>query len=144
MGINPSVPSVLVIEKDDVTRSLIEGRTNGSFSLKSAASVQAGFEAQMRDSFDLVIWDTVTVPPEGLSVVKVIKKLSKSPVETRTIVISNMREPGLSGARDVRCEWLDPQVDKSELLARIESATRQSGKGAEAQESQDTEAACAD
>ncbi len=138
MGINPSVPSVLVIEKDDVTRSLIEGRTNGSFSLKSAASVQAGFEAQMRDSFDLVIWDTVTVPPEGLSVVKVIKKLSKSPVETRTIVISNMREPDLSGARDVRCEWLDPQVDKSELLARIESATRQSGKGSEVQESQDT------
>lgn len=136
MGINPSVPSVLVIEKNDATRSLIEGRTNGSFSLKSAASVQAGFEAQMRDSFDLVIWDTVTVPPEGLSLVKVIKKLSKSPVETRTIVISNVREPGLSGLRDVRCEWLEPRVDKSELLARIESATRQSRKGSEAQEPQ--------
>lgn len=130
------MPSVLVIEKNDATRSLIEGRTNGSFSLKSATSVRAGFEAQMRDPFDLVIWDIVSVPPECFNVFKVIKKLSKSPAETRTIVISNMGEPEISGLRDLRCEWLHPPLDKSELLARIESATRQSRKGSEALEPQ--------
>lgn len=137
MGLNPFMPSVLIIEKSNATRSLIEERANGSFSLKSATSVQAGFEAHVRDPFDLVIWDTVSVPPECFSVFKLIKKLSKSPSETRTIVISNMREPDINGRlRDLRCEWLYPPLDKSELLARIESATRQSRKGSETQEPQ--------
>jgi DNA-binding NtrC family response regulator len=128
------MPRVLVIEKSGVTRSLIEGRFNGALSLESAVTLQAGFEAQARDPFDLVIWDTGSVSAECLSIIKIIEKFSKSPSETRTIVISNVEKTDVTSLRDLRCEWLKEPVDKRELLRRIESTNCYSRKESEGSE----------
>ena len=110
------MPRVLVIEKNGVIRSLIEGQVNDHLSLELATTVHGGLEAHRSEPFDLVIWDTVSVPSECPSVVKVIKKVSKTLAETKTIVISNIKEPEIISLRNLRCEWLHQPLDERELL----------------------------
>ena len=128
------MPRVLVIEKDGVIRSLIEGQVNNNLSLELATTVHGGFEAHRSELFDLVIWDTVSVPSECPSVVKVIKKVSKTLAETKTIVISNIKEPEIISLRNLRCEWLHQPLDERELLGLIESSARYIPKGLEDQD----------
>ena len=127
------MPRVLIIEKNCVTRSWLEDRIDGALSVESAATVQGGFEAQTRDPFDLVIWDTGSVPAECLSIFDVIKKFLKCSSETRTIVISNLEAPDITSLRNLGCGWLHQPPDKRELLMLIENATRCRRKDSEAQ-----------
>ena len=128
------MPRVLVIEKNGVIRSLIEGQVNDHLSLELATTVHGGLEAHRSEPFDLVIWDTVSVPSECPSVVKVIKKVSKTLAETKTIVISNIKEPEIISLRNLRCEWLHQPLDERELLGLIESSARYIPKGLEDQD----------
>jgi DNA-binding NtrC family response regulator len=45
LGLNPHISRNLVIEKNALSRSLVEGHVNGSSSLESGARIQAGFAA---------------------------------------------------------------------------------------------------
>ena len=127
------MPRVLVIEKNAI-RSLIEGQVTDHLSLELATTVHGGLEAHRSEPFDLVIWDTVSVPSECPSVVKVIKKVSKTLAETKTIVISNIKEPEIISLRNLRCEWLHQPLDERELLGLIESLARYIPKGLEDQD----------
>jgi DNA-binding NtrC family response regulator len=118
------MPRILVIENQQTTRALLEGRFNGGLSIQSAATVQDGFAAHIGDPFDLVIWDTVSAPPECFTIAKTVKKFLKSSAPTRTIVVSDTREPNLVCVRNMRCEWLRLPLDEKELLALVETMIR--------------------
>ena len=114
----------LVVEKHDAARTLIADEFDGTLQIESAATVQAGLDAHARDPFDLVIWDTVSAPPQCFTIVKTIKRFLKSPADTRAIVLSDTKEPEIIPVRNLRCEWLHQPVDKKELLALVETATQ--------------------
>jgi DNA-binding NtrC family response regulator len=127
-------PRVLVIEGQQSTRALLEGRFNGALSIQSAATVQAAFDAHTSNPFDLVVWDAASAPPACLTVTRTVKKFLKSSAPTRTIVISEMREPEIVRVRNLRCEWLRIPFDEKELLGLVEVAICLNRKGANEQD----------
>jgi DNA-binding NtrC family response regulator len=117
----PHLPRLLVIEKHTSTRSLIEHRFAGELSIESAATVQAALWNHHRNPFDLMVWDTISVPPECINTVRMVKKFLKG-CEARMIVLANVKEPEIISIRNLRCEWLQQPVDESEFLALAETA----------------------
>src|SRR6266705_2090853 len=73
-----TMPRVLVIEKHGWARSLIEHRFDGELSIEPTANVKAAVCNHNRDPFDLVVWDTASVPSECPNSVRTIKKILKN------------------------------------------------------------------
>jgi DNA-binding NtrC family response regulator len=124
----------LIVEKDDAAWTLVADEFVGSLQIEAAATVQAGLDAHARHPFDLVIWDTVSAPPQCFTVVKTIKRFLKSPASTRAIVLSDIKEPEIIPVSNLRCEWLQQPVDKKELLALVETAIRHNGEASDGQD----------
>jgi DNA-binding NtrC family response regulator len=114
----------LIVEKHDAARTLIADEFDASLQIESAATVQAGLDAHSRHPFDLVVWDTVSAPPQCFTLIKTIKRFLKSSANSRAIVLSDTKEPEIIPVRNLRCEWLHQPVDKKELLALVETATQ--------------------
>ena len=121
------MPRVLVIETAKAVRTLIERRFDDGLSVESAATVQAALHGHSRKPFDLVIWDTLSAPPDCSKIFRTIKKFFKNSFRTRAIIISDSKEPEIIGIRSLPCEWLQQPVDEAEFLALTEAALYRKG-----------------
>jgi DNA-binding NtrC family response regulator len=118
------MPRVLVIEKHDAARRLIENQLNGRLCVDSAESVRAALERHNREPFDIIIWDSVSAPSDCFSSANTVRKFLRKPAHMRAIVLSNVAEPEIISGRKLRCDWLQTPVDETELLAVIGTALR--------------------
>src|SRR5918996_2083308 len=117
-----NTPRVLVIENEEAARTLVERRFDNELYIQSAANLQAAIDDHIRRPFDIVVWDTISVPPQCVSIVRVFKKFLRSHLDTRLIVISDVKEPEIINLHNLRCEWLQQPLDESEFLALVEAA----------------------
>ena len=124
MQFSVHIPRVLVIEKTDRARNLIEQHFNGDLSLDYAPSLPEALESHNHKSFDLVVWDSISVPSDCLSPALVIKEFLKNHISTKAIVLSDTKEPETVSLRSLRYVWLDRPVDETELLLLIENTIR--------------------
>ena len=118
------IPRVLVIEKTDRARNLIEQRFNGDLSLDYAPSLPEALESHNHESFDLVVWDSISVPSGFWNSAQIIKKFLSNHSRTKAIVLSDTKEPETESLRSHRYVWLDGAVDEAELLLLIKNAIR--------------------
>ncbi len=114
----------LIVERDDATRKLITEHFNGSLFVEMAAGVESALKAHGQDRFDLIIWNTLSIPDKCANVIKVVKKFLKRSAATRVIVISETSEPEIISLRDLPCEWLRQPINEDEFLALVETAIR--------------------
>jgi DNA-binding NtrC family response regulator len=118
------MPRVLIVEAAEKLRALIEPRLSGEFSADSATTVQAALDEHSRKPYDLVVWDTVSAPPESSNTVHVIKRLLKANRNSRTVILSDIKRPEAMTARHLRCEWVEKSAGTDHMLAVIEEAVR--------------------
>src|ERR671918_2735881 len=118
------MPRVLIVEGRETARALIESRLGAELTIESAANVRAALDSHNRNSYDVVVWNTVSAPSECFSPLRIVNKFLKNHVGTRAIVLSDAKEPEIIGTRGLPCEWLKQPVDETELLALIENTVR--------------------
>lgn len=113
---------ILIVESQQSARTLIERRFTDGFFTQSVASLHAALDGHNSAPFDVVVWDTISVPPQCVSTVRVLKKFLKSHSDTRLIVIADVKEPEIISLHNLPCEWLQQPLDETELLALVETA----------------------
>jgi len=118
------MPRVLIVEGQEAARVLIERRLGRDLTIESDTNVKAALDNHNRNSYDVVVWDTVSAPSECFSPSRIVKKLLKNHLGTRAIILSDVKEPEIISTRGLPCEWLKQPVDETELLALIENTVR--------------------
>ena len=118
------MPRVLVVDRGEVARALIERPLGGDLTIESATNVHAALEDHSRKPYDVVVWNTASAPSECFSPVRIVKKFLKHHAGTRAIVLSDAKEPAIISMRGLPCEWLKQPVDQTEFLALIENTVR--------------------
>jgi DNA-binding NtrC family response regulator len=118
------MPRVLIVDREEAARALIERRLGDDLTIESATNVHAALDDHSRKSYDVVVWNTVSTPSECFSPLRIVKKFLKDHAGTRAIVLSDVKEPEIIGMRGLPCEWLKQPVDETELLALIENTVR--------------------
>ena len=117
---------VLVIETENQVKALIDQKIGGELAVESVPNLQAAWDALKQNSFHLIVWDTHSDPADRYSVVKTIKKFSRLSPQTKTIIVSDLKEPEDMSARDLKCQWLQEPLDEAEFFALIETDLRSS------------------
>ena len=118
------MPRVLVVDRGEVARALIERPLGGDLTIESATNVHAALEDHSRKPYDVVVWNTASAPSECFSPVRIVKKFLKHHAGIRAIVLSDAKEPAIISMRGLPCEWLKQPVDQTEFLALIENTVR--------------------
>jgi DNA-binding NtrC family response regulator len=118
------MPRVLIVEGRETARALIENRLGADLTIESAPNVWAALDSHNRNSYDFVVWNTVSAPSECFSPVRIVKKFLKNHVGARAIILSDVKQPEIISTRNLPCEWLKQPVDETELLALIENRVR--------------------
>src|SRR4051812_22592775 len=110
---------VLLIESQPKARALIEGRLDGQVSIDSSGTLK---DALARDErFDVIVWDTITAPPQCSREINALELFSKKTLVSKLIVISEKSPRGLIDGCKLECEWLQEPLDKTRFLAIIEN-----------------------
>jgi DNA-binding NtrC family response regulator len=78
---------VLVIEKEGRTRALLQCQLAGDVKVKSVERIEAALEKLANHKFDLIIWNTATVPKAAAEINAKILRLTEQAPDTRTIVL---------------------------------------------------------
>ena len=117
---------VLVIEKHDEVRGLMDERFGNSLALESVSSLPAAWETIKQNAFHLIVWDTHSDSPNSYNIFKTIKKFSRHAPKAKTIIVSDLEEPENISDRDLRCQWLQQPLDTAEFFALIETNLRSS------------------
>jgi DNA-binding NtrC family response regulator len=110
---------VLIVEKQNAVRKLIENQFDGRLCIDSTESVRTAVEWHNREPFDAVVWDSVSAPSGCFSAANTVKKFLRKPAHMRAIVLSDCVEPEIIYGRKLRCDWLQSPMDETELLAVI-------------------------
>ncbi len=118
------MPRLLIVEATHAVRGLVEGRLNRDFAVQSATNVQAALAEHKQNSYDLVVWDTVSDRSESSNTIHIVKKFLKNHANSRAIVLSDLKKPDFINARNLRCEWLQRPFDDDQLLAVVENTLR--------------------
>src|SRR5262245_61387620 len=118
------MPRVLIVDREEAAQALIERQLGTDLIIESATNVQTALDNHSRNSYEVVVWNTVSAPSECFSPVRILKKFLKNQVGTRAIVLSDVKEPEIISMRSLPCEWLKQPVDETELLALIENTAR--------------------
>ncbi|HEY7165439.1 MAG TPA: sigma-54 dependent transcriptional regulator [Candidatus Binatia bacterium] len=118
------MPRLLVIGRDDTTRKFIQGQLADRVAIDSAESLRAGLERHHHQPFDVILWDSVSVPSRCLNPLNTVQKLLRRPAHMRAIILSDKCEPHGITERKLRCDWLQTPVDQTELVARVGTALR--------------------
>ncbi len=105
-------------------RALIDRKFADGLSVESVVNLEAAWENLKKDNFHLVIWDTHSDPADSVSVVKVIKKFARRAPQSKTIIVSDLKEPEIISARDLKCQWLQEPLDEAEFFALLETDLR--------------------
>jgi DNA-binding response OmpR family regulator len=115
---------ILVIEDDDVVRTLIQRvlEKNG-YTVTSASQALDGEKLALSDQFDCIILDLALPDKNGLDVCNVIRE---NGVNTPILILSarkniDTKVSGLSAGAD---DYLTKPFDNKELIARIQTITR--------------------
>ena len=116
------MPRALIIESHDAVRTVIERRFDGRLSIQSATTVKIGLDNHHRTPFELIVWDTVSSPSECANPIRTIRRFLKDPLDSRMIILSDVREPAVVSVPNFRCEWLQHPLDPTEFLAFVETA----------------------
>src|SRR5262249_11981333 len=115
------MPRVLIVDREEAAQALIERRLGADLIIESATNVQTALDDHNRNSYEVVVWNTMSAPSPCSTPVRILKKFLKNHVGTRAIVLSDVKEPEIIRMRSLPCEWLKQPVDETELIARIES-----------------------
>ena len=90
------MPRLLIVEATQAVRGSIAGRLGGDIAVQSAANIQAALAEHNENSYDLVVWDTVSAPSENSNTIQIIKKFLKTQPESRAIILSNVQKPDIN------------------------------------------------
>jgi DNA-binding NtrC family response regulator len=118
------MPRLLIVEATEAVRGLIERRFDSDFAIKSVTNVDSALNEHSQNPYDLVVWDTVSVPSECSNTIHIIKKFLKNRANSRAIILSDVKKPDIINARNIPCEWLQKPVYDDRLLAVIENTIR--------------------
>ena len=118
------MPRILIVEGREAARTLIERHLGRDLDIESANNVRAALDNRNRNSYDVVVWNTVSAPSECFSPIRIVKKLLKNHVGTRAIILSDVKAPDVINMRGLPCEWLTQPVEEAQLLALVENAAR--------------------
>lgn len=123
----PEVPAkarLLFVEDDDtLAREVVEELSARGFAVSHVSTGQAGLEAAISESYDLMVLDRMLPLLDGLSV---IEKLRSQNVQSPVLVLSALsavddRVTGLKAGGD---DYLTKPFAMDELVARIEALLR--------------------
>src|SRR5262245_65949827 len=95
-------PRVLVIEKSHRAGNVIKQRFDGNLSLEYASSLPEALESHNHKSFDLVVWDSISVPPEFSNSAQIIKKFLRNHGRTKAIILFNTKEQDIVNTQSIR------------------------------------------
>lgn len=115
---------VLIVEGQEAGRELTERRLSTDLTIESATDIQAALDKHNRNSYDVVVWNTVSVPSKCFDPVSIIKKFLKNHTDTKAVILSDVEEPEIISTRGLPCEWHQQPVNDTELLALIQSTVR--------------------
>src|SRR5262245_37773108 len=113
------MPRVLIVDREEAAQALIKRRVGTDVVIESATNLQTALDNHNRNSYEVVVWNTMFAPSECSTPVRTLKKFLKNHVGTRAIVLSDVKEPEIIRTRNLPCEWLKQPVEETELLARI-------------------------
>ncbi|WP_025885425.1 response regulator transcription factor [Asaia prunellae] len=120
----PGKASILFVEDDDtLAREVVEELSARGFSVSHVSTGQAGLEAAISESYDLMVLDRMLPLLDGLSV---IEKLRNQNIRSPVLVLSALsavddRVTGLKAGGD---DYLTKPFAMDELVARIEALLR--------------------
>ncbi|GBQ14393.1 response regulator transcription factor [Swaminathania salitolerans] len=120
----PTRARLLFVEDDDtLAREVVEELTARGFSVSHASNGQAGLEAAIRESYDLMVLDRMLPLLDGLSVIETLRSQN---VQAPVLVLSALsavddRVTGLKAGGD---DYLTKPFAMDELVARIEALLR--------------------
>jgi len=120
----PGKASILFVEDDDtLAREVVEELSARGFSVSHVSTGQAGLEAAISESYDLMVLDRMLPLLDGLSV---IEKLRSQNIRSPVLVLSALsavddRVTGLKAGGD---DYLTKPFAMDELVARIEALLR--------------------
>ena len=81
--------SILVIEKADYTRALLQSRLAPAFKVKFAPSIDAAWDKVASRKFDLILWNTYC-DPAAVDLRETLQVLAKKTLDVKTIVFSDI------------------------------------------------------
>jgi hypothetical protein len=100
------MPRVLIVDREEAAQALIERRLGTDLIIESAPNVQAALDNHNRNSYEVVVWNTMSAPAACSTPVRILKKFLKNHAGTRAIVLSDVKEPEIIRMRSLPCEWL--------------------------------------
>ncbi len=115
------MPRLLIVDKSDTIRRLIESRLPSDFTIDSRVDVNAAAGEHDRYFYDLVVWNAGSDGAESPHAIHALKQFFKHHPESAMIVLSDLEKPDFVKRHNLQCEWLPKPIDREQLLAAIEN-----------------------
>jgi DNA-binding NtrC family response regulator len=113
---------VLIIERSDEIRPIIERRFGANVNILTAPTVKAARENLKQDGFDAIVWDTAPDHSQWARLVHVLHKLSKYSRDAKIIITSDAEEPAGINLENFSGEWIQRPFSEEELSTRFAAA----------------------
>ncbi|HWO42325.1 MAG TPA: sigma-54 dependent transcriptional regulator [Candidatus Eisenbacteria bacterium] len=115
------MPRLLIVDRSDTIRRLIESRLPSDFTIDSRVDVNAAAGEHDRYFYDLVVWNAGSDGAESPHAIHALKQFFKHHPESAMIVLSDLEKPDFVKRHNLQCEWLPKPIDREQLLAAIEN-----------------------
>ncbi len=121
-----ATPHILIIERDDRARALLQCRLAANTNLKAtyAACVESAWDKLSRRKFDLVLWNSCSDPARA-NFRQALEALAGKAANTRTIVFTDEEKPNSLEARGDFLRFCRRPAGDEEILSLIESGLRE-------------------
>jgi DNA-binding NtrC family response regulator len=121
------MPHILIIERDDRARALLQCRlaSNGSVKATYAACVESAGEKLTRRKFDLVLWNSCSDPTAKSDFCRTLEALAGKTANTRTIVLTDEEKPSALEARGDFLRFCRRPAGDEDIFSLIVSGLRE-------------------
>src|ERR1051325_11383890 len=123
----PPCPHILIIERDDRARALLQCRLASNTGVKAtyAACVESAGEKLTRRKFDLVLWNSCSDPTAQSDFCRALEALAGKTANTRTIVLTDEEKPISLEARGDFLRFCRRPAGEEEIFSLIVSGLRE-------------------
>jgi DNA-binding NtrC family response regulator len=114
------MPRILLIDKEDRTRALLQCRLKADVKIKFAPSLEAAWEKLNSRKFDVILWNTVHDPAAEINLRETLKLLATKVCGSRIVVLGNSEALEASRLRYGNVQVENLPTDEEDLLALVQ------------------------
>lgn len=115
------MPRVLLIEKEDRARALLQYRLGRDVKVKSARCMEAAWEKLSSRRFDLILWNTSSDPAARINFGETLKLLATKSLGSRIVVLDNSLSLDASRICGDSIHVANLPENEEELLSLVEN-----------------------